>query len=214
MLEEVQKSDLLCRVNWPGIIAGLFTIALPFLGMWWQFELGTGAVVMALSPFGVESRIFGESVSSPLFLWITLGLKLAVVYLGVLLLTGSVLSVSTSHTATAELFVRFSARKLSWLVVAFVAGLLIFVVLANRLPEMVGLPFQLELPYLIGTSTLSAGVEGMHITIPIVMSFTQAFGIAVVAAALGIVALLYQKKDFYKLNGYVNSEQSEGSRMK
>jgi hypothetical protein len=194
MPEEVQKSDTQCRVNWPGIVAGLFTITLPFLGMWWIFELGTGAVVMALSPFGVESSIFGESISSPLFLWVTLGLKLVVVYLGVLLLTGSVLSVSTNHTATAELFVRFSARKLLWLVVAFVAGVFVFIVLANQLPEMVGLPFQLELPYLIGTSTFSAGVEGMRISIPILMSFTQAFGIAVVAATLGIIAWLYQEK--------------------
>jgi hypothetical protein len=194
MPEEVQKSDTQCRVNWPGIVAGLFTITSPFLGMWWIFELGTGAVVMALSPFGVESSIFGESISSPLFLWVTLGLKLVVVYLGVLLLTGSVLSVSTNHTATAELFVRFSARKLLWLVVAFVAGVFVFIVLANQLPEMVGLPFQLELPYLIGTSTFSAGVEGMRISIPILMSFTQAFGIAVVAATLGIIAWLYQEK--------------------
>ena len=194
MPEGSQMSTAQWRINWPGIIAGLLTIGLPFLGMWWQLELGTGAVVMALSPFGVESSIFGESMSSPLFVWFTLGLKLIVVYLGVLLLTGSILSGFNNHTATAELFVRFSARKLSWLVVTFVAGLLIFVVLANQLPEMVGLPFQIELPYLIGTSTFSAGVEGMRITIPIFMSFTQAFGIAVVAAALGVVAWLYQKK--------------------
>lgn len=187
------------RINVPGIIAGLFTIALPFMGMWWQLELGTGAVVMALSPFGVESCIFGESMTSPLLIWFTLGLKLIVVYLGVLLLTGSLLSGFTDHTATAELFVRFSARKLAWLVVTFVAGLLAFVVLAKQLPELVGLPFRIALPYLVGTSTVSAGMEGLRITLPIVMNFTQAFGIAVVAAALGVVAWLYQKS-FYQLN--------------
>ena len=194
MSEESQKLAAQWRINWPGIIAGLFTMALPFLGMWWRFELGTGAVVMALSPFGVESCIFGESMSSPLFVWITLGLKLVVVYLGMLLLTGSVLSVSNNYTETAELFVRFSARKLSWLVIAFVVGLLIFIVLANQLPGMVWLPFHVELPYLMGTSTFSAGMEGMHIRIPIFMDFTQAFGVAVVAAALGVGARLYQKK--------------------
>ncbi len=182
------------RVNWPGIFAGMLIIALPFLGTWWGFMLGTGAVVMAFSPFGVYVSVFGETMSSPLFWWVVLGLKLGVVYLGVLLLTGSVLSVSNRHAAIAELFVRFSARKLLWLVVAFVAGLLIFVVLVNQLPELVGLPFRLQLPYLIGSSSFSTGVEGMQLTIPISMGFTQAFAIAVVAAALGVVAWLYQKR--------------------
>ncbi len=192
--EVVAKSNVWRGVNWPGIFAGMLIIALPFLGTWWRFMLGTGAVVMALSPFGVYVSIFGETMSSPLFWWLILGLKLGVVYLGVLLLTGSVLSVSNRHAAIAELFVRFSARKLLWLVVAFVAALLIFIVLVNQLPELVGLPFRLQLPYLIGSSSFSTGVEGMQLTIPISMCFTRAFVIAVVAAALGVVAWLYQKR--------------------
>ena len=183
------------RVNWPGIIAGALIIALPFVGTWWRCVLGTDAFLMAVSPFGVELSIFGEpAIISPLVRWLGLGLKLSVVYLGVLLLTGSVLSVSDRHAAIAELFVRFSARKLLWLVVAFVALLLIFIVLVNRLPGMVGAPFQLQLPYLMGGSSFCTGMEGVQITIPIFMCFTRAFALAVIAAALGVVAMVYQKR--------------------
>jgi len=182
------------KINWPGVIAGVLVIALPFLELWWKFMLGTEAVTMSLSPFGVETSIFGEAISSPLFWWLCLGLKLGVVYLGVLLLTGSVLSVSERYAAIAELFVRFSARKLLWLVVAFVAMLLTVIVLVNQLPEMFGLPFQLQLPYLIGRSSVSAGVEGIRLATVVSMEFTKAFAVAVLAAALGIVARVYQKR--------------------
>ncbi len=194
MPEVTQELTAWRRINLPGVIAGLLTIALPFLGTWWSFMLGTGAVVMAISPFGVEVSIFGEAMSSPLFWWLLLGLKLGVLYLGMLLLTGSVLPVSNRRAAIAELFVQFSARKLLWLVVAFVAALLIFIVLVNHLPGMLGLPFQLQLPYLMGSSSFSTGIEGVQLTIPIFMGFTRAFAIAVIAAVLGIAAWFYQRR--------------------
>jgi hypothetical protein len=186
------------KVNWPGVIAGALVIALPFLGTWWQFMLGTEAVTMSLSPFGVEMSIFGEAISSPLFWWVCLGIKLGVVYLGVLLMAGSVLSFSERYAAIAEQFVHLSARKLLWLVVAFVAMLLIVIVLMNQSSGMFGLPFQLQLPYLVGKSSVSAGVEGMRLATAISMNFTQAFAVAVLAAALGIVARVYQKKLYQK----------------
>ncbi|MHC1623259.1 MAG: hypothetical protein ACXQTR_01555 [Candidatus Methanospirareceae archaeon] len=152
MSEESTKSDVWRRVNWPGIIAGLLIIVLPFLGRWWRFTLGTDALVMAISPFGIDVSIFGEpAIISPL-VW--------------------------------------------WLVVAFVAALLIIIVLVNQLPGMLGVPLDLQLPYLMGSRPFSPGFlpEGMELTIPIFMGFTRAFAIAVVAAALGAVAWLYQKR--------------------
>jgi len=95
MSEESMKSNMWCRVNWPGIIAGILIIAVPFLGSWWLFKLGTEAFIMAVSPFSMDVSVFGETITiSPLVWWLILGLKLGVVYLGVLLLIGSVLSVS------------------------------------------------------------------------------------------------------------------------
>ncbi len=145
MSEESMKSNLWRRINWPGIVAGMLLIALPFLGRWWIFKLGTEAFIMAVSPFAIDVSIFGETMTiSPLVWWLILGLKIGVVYLGVLLLTGSILSLSDRYATIADIFVRFSARKLLWLVVAFVAVLLSVSVLMNQLPGMLGLPFQLQ----------------------------------------------------------------------
>ncbi len=202
MSEATQKLKAWRRINWPGVIAGALTIALPFLGTWWRITFGTEAVIMEFSPFGVETSIFGasilgEAISSPLLWWFLLGLKLGVVYLGVLLLMGSVLSVSNRHVAIAELFVRFSARKLLWLVVAFVAMLFIVAVFANQVSEIIELSFfQLRLPPLmvIGEGEVSAGLEVMRLSSKIYMGFTREFAVAVLAVALGIVARIYQKK--------------------
>lgn len=194
MSDEFMTSNALHRINWPGFIAGVLIVTVPFLGMWWRFMLGTGAFILAVSPFGVQFSIFGETVNSPLLWWVGLGLKLGVIYLGLLLVAGSVLSVSNRRSALAELLVRFSARKLLWLVIVFVAGLLIFILLVNQLPGMFGVPIQLQLPYLMGTCSFSTGTEGLRLTIPIFMGFTHAFAVAVVAAVLGFVALAYQKK--------------------
>jgi len=193
------------RINWIGVIAGVLTIALPFLGKWWQLTLGTGAVFMEMSPFGTDIIIFEESVSgaigSPLLWWFLLGLKLVIVYLGVVLLAGSVLSISDRHVAIAEQFIHFSARKLLWLVVAFVALLFFIIVIVNQAPgildSLIGnAPFQLrsDLPYLIGEGEVSGGIEVMRFACPIRMEFTNAFGIAVLAAALGVASRIYQKR--------------------
>jgi hypothetical protein len=189
---------VLRKINWPGVIAGILIIALPFLGNWWIFKLGTDAMVMAVSPFGVDVSIFGEDLAtfatSPLLWWLILGLKLGVVYLGVLLLAGSLLSASNRSATIVELLVRFSARKVLWLVVAFVGVLLLVSVLLNQLPGVLGLPFQLQVPYLSGTSSFSTSMEYVQLTIPIFMGFTQRFALAVIAAALGVAAWIYQKK--------------------
>ena len=200
--EATQKLKAWRRINWPGVIAGALTIALPFLGTWWRITFGMDALTVKLSPFGVETSIFGasifgEAISSPLLWWFLLGLKLGVVYLGVLLLMGSVLSVSNRHAAIAELFVRFSARKLLWLVVAFVAMLFIVTVFANMFSEILELSFfQLRLPPLmvIGEGEVSAGLEVMRLSSKIYMGFTREFAVAVLAVALGIVSRIYQKK--------------------
>lgn len=183
------------RINWPGLLAGVLAIAVPFLGAWWKFKLGTEAVVIAASPFGMELNIFGETISSPLLWWLGLGLKLVLMYFGLLLLLGSVLSVSDRYAAIAKLFVRFSARKLLWLVIAFVAILFLGIMLVNQLPGLLGLSVPLQLPYLTGEKVVSISLDGLRLTIPVTTEFPQpGFVIAVLAAALGISAWFYQKR--------------------
>jgi len=205
------------RINWIGVIAGVLTIALPFLGKWWQLTLGTGVVFMEISPFGTDIIIFEESVSgaigSPLLWWFLLGIKLVIVYLGVVLLAGSVLSISDRHVAIAEQFIHFSARKLLWLVVAFVAILFLFIVIVNHAPgihdsSIGNAPFllQTDLPYLIGEGEVSSVLEVMRFTCPIRMEFTKAFGIAVLAAALGVATRIYQKRLHNEKEKYKQTE--------
>ena len=203
MSEEITKlkPEMWRRINWLGVIAGALTLALPFMGTWWRLTLGMDAVTMFVSPFGVEMSFFGEeTIISPLFWWFCLGLKLGVVYLGVLLLLGSVLSISDRRAAIAEYLVRFSARKLLWLVVAFVAVLVIVITLVNHSSEIFSslipdMPFQLqsELPYLVGKGELTAGLEGLHLSFPISMELTRTFAVAIFAAALGCASRVYQK---------------------
>ena len=202
MAEESAKFETWRKINLPGVIAGVLLILLPFLGRWWIFQLGieesgrAAFLVMAVSPFGIDVSLFGESVAiSPLLWWLILGLKLGIIYLGVLLVSGSLLTISDRHTTIAELFVHFSARKLLWIVIVFIVVLLIICALVNYVPSMLGLPIQLEIPYLVGIKPLTLNLgDSLEITIPVVMRFTQAFGLAVVAAVLGVVALIYQKK--------------------
>ncbi len=204
MSEEITKPEIWRRINWPGVIAGALTLALPFMGTWWRLTLGMDAGIMAVSPFEVEMSFLGEeAINSPLFWWLCLALKLGVMYLGVLLLVGSVLSISDRRAAIAEQLVRFSASKLLWLVVVFVVLLVIVITLVNQLPGIFGsligdslFRLQSDLPYLSGEGSITGGAEGMgmHLTIPVFMKLTWAFAVAVLAAALGITSRVYQKR--------------------
>jgi hypothetical protein len=69
-----------------------------------------------------------------------------------------------------------------------VAALFVFSFLANHLSELAGLPFPVHLPYLVGRTSIAAGIDGLRVTIPLYMGFTRAFAVAVLAAILGIVA--------------------------
>ncbi|HIE30782.1 MAG TPA: hypothetical protein EYP67_00150 [Methanosarcinales archaeon] len=183
--------NVLGSVNIPGVIAGMMTLILPFLGAWWHLTIGVDAIVVNASPFEVRTIILGNGVTSPLFEWFCLGLKLGVMYLGVLLIAGSALPAMGQSEGIARIFIRFASKKLFWLVLIFVASLIIFIALANQSATI--LPFQVHLPYLVGTKTVSANMENMSITVPISMKLTSAFGVAVVAAIIGIYSRITQK---------------------
>ncbi|MCD6206725.1 MAG: hypothetical protein J7J06_01895 [Methanosarcinales archaeon] len=181
-----------CKVNLPGVIAGLLTIALPSLGAWWHLAIGSDAVIVSASPFEMEFLVFGVDMVSPLFRWICVGLKLGVVYTGIVLLTGSLLASSDQYSKTARLLINFGSSKLMYLVAMFTIGLIATTILANQSSDL--LPVQAQLPYLVGSETIDVIVEGVHLMIPISMNLAGAFGVAVSAAALGIVSRIYQKR--------------------
>jgi len=181
-----------CKVNLPGVIAGLLTIALPSLGAWWHLVIGSDAVIVSASPFEMDLLVFGEDMVSPLFRWICVGLKLGVVYIGIVLLTGSLLASSDQYSKTARLLINFGSSKLLYLVAMFTIGLIATTILANQSSDV--LPVQVQLPYLVGSETIDVIVEGVHLMIPISMNLTWTFGVAVSAAALGIISRISQKR--------------------
>ena len=165
---------------------------LPFLGTWWSLTLGTDAIVVNTSPFWVETLISGKYIASPLFEWFCLGLKLGIVYIGVLLIAGSILPAMNRNEDLARMFVRFASRKLFWIVLAFVASLFVSTILLNQSSSI--LPVRIDIPYLVGTKTFCADIGNVGIEIPVSMKFTQAFGVAVIAAISGVYSRIYHEK--------------------
>ncbi|MDY6958714.1 MAG: hypothetical protein SVK08_06105, partial [Halobacteriota archaeon] len=158
------------KINWMGIFAGILAISIPFLGPWWEFTLGTDAIFMAVSPFGVEMSMMGlpemeEAFGSPLFSWLLLSIKLGIIYTGSLLLLGSILSASENHSSLSDIFIRFSSRKILFLVVGFLIMILIGTIIINLVPDFMGsgvdseLPVKTDLPYLVGSGEISAEIE-------------------------------------------------------
>lgn len=182
------------RVNIPGVVAGVLTLILPFLGAWWSLTLGTDAIVVTTSPFEAKIFIFGSYVASPLFEWFCLGLKLGVGYLGLLLIAGSILPAMNRNEDLARMFINFASRKLLWLVLIFVVALVIFVLLLNQTSSVLPVRIDIPFPYLVWTKSLSADIENMGIVIPICAKFTYAFGVAVIAAVSGVYSRIYHEK--------------------
>ncbi len=182
------------RMNIPGVVAGVLTLILPFLGAWWSLTLGTDAIVVTTSPFEAKTFIFGSYIASPLFEWFCLGLKLGVMYLGVLLIAGSILPAMNRNEDLARVFINFASRKLLWLVLIFVVALVLFVLLLNQTSSVLPIRIDIPFPYLVWTKSLSADMGNMGIVIPICAKFTYAFGVAVIAAVSGVYSRIYHEK--------------------
>jgi len=188
------------KINWIGLIAGVLAISIPFLGPWWEFTFGTGAVHMSLSPFGVEMSMMGlpasgDALGSPLLSWLLLSIKLGIIYSGSLLLAGSILSASERHSSLSAIFVRFSSRRILWLVVSFILMILIGTMITNLAPDFLSprvggeLPIQADLPYLVGSGEITAEMDSsVRFTAPIAMGLTYSFAVSVLAAALGVIS--------------------------
>jgi len=202
------------RLNFFGVLAGILTLLLPFLGPWWHFSIGTDGGIFSIraSPFELQfqSLILNKQISTaettasffPLFWWLNLAFKLCYVYFGVALLAGSLLSLSEKHAESAETLVRFSSLKLLWLVVAFVIVLFITTFIVNSAPKLTGgaISEDFSMPF-VGVERLTMPFTmpygNFRISAPIDVGFTSIFAVAVIASALGIAARIYQKRMGY-----------------
>jgi hypothetical protein len=190
MTAQAGGSRDLYRVNVPGVIAGIAFIVLPFLGIWWRFAIGDDAVVIATSPFHVLIESFGTEITSPLLASLNLGLKIIIVYYGLLLVAGSVLRVREDRRPMADFLVRVSARKFLWLVLLFVISVAISDFAINQAFTLSGL--QAQVPYFTGNSVVPLQAGGISLRIPVTQGFTGIFFIAILVAIVSLAAHLYQ----------------------
>lgn len=181
-------------VNWFGVAAGALMLILPFLGAWWQMEVGIEAVKLELSPFYYHMSILEQPLTSPLIGYLILAAKLTVIVGGVLMIIGSLI---TGRWWGRKLM-RFGAMKVLW----FLVMLLILLVvgaffLNNFLPSMIGgaeRNLEIQIPYIIGTSNSIIQSENVDLVAPTRASLTPSFWTAVLTASLGIAARIYHGK--------------------
>ncbi|MFH1821769.1 MAG: hypothetical protein ABH852_04950 [Methanobacteriota archaeon] len=186
-------------VNVLGVVAGIFMIALPFLGPWWIAVVGTGAIEIALSPFDMSVSVLGQPIQSELISLFLLAARIAMIIAGVFMIFGSV----SPKSWWSKRLVRFGVMKPFWAVVGIVVfavagAFIINNVLPNFLSNMVGgtgASIQLEVPYLMGTanSVIQIGSQAT-VTAPVNVSLATPFWLAVVAAVLGIAARISHRK--------------------
>ena len=175
------------EVNLVGVVAGVLMLLLPFLGPWWRASLGE-MVEVQLSPFGYRVSILGELISSRLADYLLLGVKLSVVLGGALLLAGSLFP---TRWWSGKL-VRFGSLKVLWLVVSLVCLLAAAAPVFNRVVPLMlgekGANIRFGIPYLYGSSMVEISSEDMGARIPMELSFTRTFWLALVTAILGVVS--------------------------
>jgi len=180
------------RVNFPGVIAGIALIVLPFLDVWWFFALGNAAVVIAYSPFQVLVQALGTGITSPLMTSLSLALKVIFIYYGVLLVAGSLLRVREEGRTRADFLVRVSARKFLWLVIFFVLSVAVSDFIINEAFALMGVHAQV--PYFTGDSVVPLQLGGVSVKIPVTQGFTGIFTVAIAVAVLSLGAALYQTR--------------------
>lgn len=180
----------LYRLNYPGLIAGIALVILPFLGAWWTFSFGTDALVIALSPFHVRVESFGNELSSPLLASLNLALKVVMIYYGVLLIAGSVLRARESRRSISDFLVRVSARKFLWLVILFVVSVAVTDFFISQAFIFMGVPVQV--PYFVGNTQVALQMGPVSMTLPLIQGFTILFTLAVVVAVISLLAWFYQ----------------------
>jgi len=191
MTGQGSEGGTLHRLNFPGLVAGIALVILPFLEAWWRFSLGTDALIIATSPFLVQVESFGNAISSPLLASLNIALKIVMIYYGALLIAGSVLRAQEERRSISNILVRVSARKFLWLVVLFVVSVAITDFIINQAFALMGVHAQV--PYFAGTTPVSLQVGPLSMTVPVIQGFTLMFWVAVVVAVISLVAYFYQE---------------------
>ena len=150
---KVNLRKLVRTINWFGVIAGILMIVLPFAGRWWRLSVGTGAMDLTTSPFGITATAFGQTMESTFIRYICLGATISVIIAGLFVLFASLLPEQWWSTRLME----FGATRVFWMAIGLTMMPLIGAFIANNV--------------LPGGQTLTIYVVGATISIVIAVLF-------------------------------------------
>jgi MFS family permease len=126
---KISLSKLVRKINWFGVIAGILMIVLPFAGMWWRFTVGTGAIELTTSPFGITTTAFGQTMESTLARYIFLGATIGIIIAGLFVLFASLLPEQWWSARLMD----FGATKVFWMAISLVMSPLIGAFIVNKI---------------------------------------------------------------------------------
>ncbi len=179
--------------NWPGVVTGFLMVIVSFMGSWWRVQFGDGFIEMAVSPFYYEAVFMGEEISIPLLSYLLPAVQALLIIGGFFMIIGSLFN----YKDWSEKLSKFGFRKIFWPLLTFIIILLVGTFLTNNfmgefLPgdnqEIDGMDegLDIEAPYVVGSGDIDVDLNELTASVPIEMSLTSGFWMALVAVILGI----------------------------
>ena len=150
---KINLRKLVRKINWFGVIAGILMIVLPFAGRWWHLAVGTGAIDVTTSPFGITTTAFGQNMVSTFANYLFLGATISVIIAGLFILFASLFPEQWWSTRLME----FGATKVFWMAISLIVMITIGPFIVNNI--------------LPGGQTLTIYVVGAVISIVMVILF-------------------------------------------
>ena len=189
-----EDGGILRRFNWPGLLAGVLMLLLPFTGTWWNVTGGTVLFSLSLSPFLYEFMVMGETMTVPILNYVVLALQILVFFGGLMLIAGSIM-----QSEKGRKLLKYGSGKVIWPTVMFFIVLVLGAFLINN--YMTGfMPIDgaeeiqeepdvdINVPYLVGTSTTRVQLENMEASFPVTKSFQSPILLGILAMSLALVS--------------------------
>ncbi|EHQ35452.1 hypothetical protein [Methanoplanus limicola] len=190
--ESSQSADKNSGFNYPGIIAGILMIILPFTGAWWQLTFGEDALYIAASPFTLTVYSFGDAIISPLITSLTMALTGITILFGIILILGSVFANMPEKKNISEILVNSGSLKAVFVVLVFFVAVITAGIIFSQYFSLYG--FSGSFPVLSGYSDMIMNSGGFSVIIPVKSELSPALIFAVIAAAAGLASRFYGKK--------------------
>ena len=175
-------------INWFGLSAGIITLIVLVISLyvpWWQLTIGQNLIKINASPVNTNFGLFGGAQFTIPLIWaLNLISILTFTACGLVML---IYSLNPAKSYSKQLL-GFSYKRPLYVLISFVAGLVVIIAVAGFLG--------MSIP-LMGSTTLSLPAQfmpsGLSISTLVSGNFQLPFYLAIVAAALCIAARLYHR---------------------